>query len=128
MNKDFLIVPSIIEAISTRKDKGLTVRIATNEIGVEEKAILMGLHSNYAYVAFKSIEFDAEEKELVENLDVDEKEFGQKTHSQRLRAVLFLLWRQENENKPTHFQIPFNTFYAKKMEEIITHFKSKLDA
>lgn len=128
MKNNFLIVPSIIEAISTRKDKGLTVRIATNEIDIESKAVLMGLHSNYAYVAFKSIEFDVEEKELVENLDVDEKEFGQKTHSQRLRSVLFLLWKQESENKPPQFQTSFKDFYAKKMEEIINHFKSKLDA
>lgn len=48
-------------------------------------------------------------------------ERGEKTPSQRIRAVLFLLWKQEGE------QGTFDAFYNAKCEKIIEHLKSKLD-
>lgn len=45
---------------------------------------------------------------------------AEKTASQRLRAVLYIFWEQ---NKPTE---DFEVFYQQKMDEIITHFKTKL--
>ena len=44
-----------------------------------------------------------------------------KTQSQRLRNVIFILWKQEGEKGD------FKTFYKQKTEEIIQHFKNKLD-
>jgi len=41
--------------------------------------------------------------------------------SQRLRAVMFHLWKKANE------ELPFEFWYCLKMENIIEHFKSKLD-
>jgi hypothetical protein len=54
--------------------------------------------------------------------------FKKRTKAQRLRGVLFKLHEQENAKIPLNFQTSFDDFYAKKMEEIINHFKSKLDA
>lgn len=46
-----------------------------------------------------------------------------KSQSQTLRAILYLLWGQEVNKK----EFPeFETYYHRKMEEIITHFKTKL--
>ena len=43
-----------------------------------------------------------------------------KSPSQRLRAVLFLLWEQQGSWGD------FDTWYKAKIEEIIEHFKGKL--
>ena len=46
----------------------------------------------------------------------------QKTHSQRLRDVLYVAWNQQGEGYQD-----FDSYYKFKMESIITHFKSKLE-
>ena len=58
--------------------------------------------------------------------DVDvlkvEKEVIHKSPSQRMRSVIFLLWKQDNED------LPFEVFYGQTMEKIIDHLKTKLPA
>lgn len=49
------------------------------------------------------------------------KEPKPKTHSQRLRAVLFLLYEQDAKGYVT-----FESYYADLMERIINHYKTKL--
>ena len=47
---------------------------------------------------------------------------GKKTPSQRLRAVLFRLWEQDDEKFKE-----FDGYYRFKMEKIIDHLKQKLE-
>lgn len=48
------------------------------------------------------------------------KELVHKSPSQRLRSVIFLLWKQADG------ELPFEVYYSTKMEQIIDHLKSKL--
>lgn len=128
--ENFIIAPAIVKNVSTNADAGLKVVVSTNEMDLPSKAALLSFHNKFCYVAFKSVEFDASETNLIEKLDIDESELGfkKRTKAQRLRGVLFKLHEQENAKIGLNFQTSFDDFYAKKMEEIITHFKSKLDA
>ena len=48
-----IIIPAIIESISTRKDNTLKVIIGTNEITPDKVGSLMAMHNKMAYVAIK---------------------------------------------------------------------------
>ena len=48
-------------------------------------------------------------------------ELDEKTPGQRMKAVLFLLWKQQNE------AIDFDVFYKQKMNGLIEHLKLKLN-
>ena len=62
-------------------------------------------------------------KEEIKELDSVEVEVEGKTKSQRLRNVLYVCHQQTpNDENQT-----FSDFYANKMEEIIEHYKSKLE-
>lgn len=50
---------------------------------------------------------------------------GEKSKSQRLRAVLYVLWEQEKAEKLTN--LTSEEFYQVKMEQFIDHIKSKLE-
>ena len=54
--------------------------------------------------------------------DVVQEFKNDKTPSERLRAVLYVLWEQQ---KP--LVITFDAFYRAEMDRIITHYKGKLE-
>ena len=56
----------------------------------------------------------------IESLDAVDIELEGKTKSQRLRSVLYILSQQEGVDD-------FKTFYSQKMEQIIEHYKGKLE-
>lgn len=115
-----IIIPAIIESISTRKDNTLKVIIGTNEITPDKVGSLMAMHNKMAYVAIKPETFNKSEESLLDEIKVDE-QIG-KTPSQRLRSVLFLLHKKNNEGFDN-----FSEFYVHKMEGFIEHLKTKLD-
>ena len=56
-----------------------------------------------------------------EDLPKEQAEENQKTASQRLRAVLFVLWQQQGASGD------FEVFYRERMEKLIDMIKAKLD-
>ena len=69
-------------------------------------------------------------KEEVKALESTEIEVEGKSKAQRLRNVLYVYQKQLQESglEPMAvFNMPFHEFYAQKMEEIIEHFKGKLE-
>ena len=75
---------------------------------------MMGLQN----VLVEILMFPKDEKD-VDVLEI-KKEVIHKSPSQRMRSVIFLLWRQAGE------ELPFEVFYLNTMERIIDHLKSKL--
>lgn len=112
-----------VEAILTRAaslaDGGLTVGFHTKELNSTEKVKIMNFHNQPGWLLFSPNKLDDTE---VPKADA---EFEGKTPSQRLRAVLYVLWEQ-NEGHIDDDRIDFEVFYRRKMEEIIEHFKGKL--
>jgi hypothetical protein len=115
-----IVLPIIIEGIQTRKDKTIGVRIGTQELTPDQASELIRLNQQYCFCALKSNDFLTKEKEILENADASLEDKG-KSQSQRLRAVLYVLWQQE----PEGFK-DFETFYHHRMETIINKIKNRL--
>lgn len=116
-----ILIPAILESYRSLKDKTLKITFETNEPTPEQ---LTGVALNiqkFGYLAFKDEPFKQKEKDVIESLKSDYEDNG-KTPAQRLRAVFYRLWEKEPEgfkNSVDH--------YNSKMENLIEHFKSKLD-
>jgi len=105
------------EAMKTRKDGSIKLEFETRELDGNSIAAMMNLRGRGGWLFFcpsdmESIEIPADAPP----------EIGQKTPSQRLRAVLFVLWQQ---TKPEGQD--FESFYRSIMDMIIEHYKRKLD-
>lgn len=107
--------PAILTGITHKVDKSLSVRFTTNELDHDEKIKISEHHMTMGWLLFA--ENPVQEEEIPkENSDV-----SPKTQSERLRNVLFVLWNQKGKEGE------FKDFYRTKTEEVITHFKNKLD-
>jgi hypothetical protein len=105
---------ALMTGFSSRADHSLSFRGVTPELSTEEKVAMMSLQN----VLCEVLMFPKDEKD-VDILKV-EKEVVHRSPSQRLRSVIFLLWKQTKE------ELPFEVYYAQSMERIIDHLKSKL--
>ena len=117
---DSILIAAIYEGSRDLKDRTKKLTFQTNEISPEIAAQLQMCVQNFVYVAIKSEDFTKSEVDSINNLKTDFEDMA-KTHSQRLRAVIYRLWQQNNEGYKD-----FNLFYQFKMEGFITHLKSKL--
>ena len=108
--------------IRTMADGSLRIQIDTQELPSETMMRIFELRNMPGMVLVSSDKITQAKQTAVENAT---SEFlpKHKTHSQRLRAVLFKLWKQEGEAKG--FQ--FDTYYANTMERLIDHYKTKLE-
>jgi hypothetical protein len=115
-----LTIPSQIVKVETMSEKDcMKLTLHTNELSPTQKAELMGFHNQFGFFAFAV-------KEVISEADIPDEplpEFaGQKTLSERLRNVLFLLHKKQG-GKPEDYE-----FYRQKvMEKLISHYKEKLD-
>ena len=105
---------AIFTGFSSRVDGSLSFRGSTPELTVPEKVAMMSLQGLLTEVLI----YPKEEK----NVDVVEVATGleHKTPSARMRAVLFLLWKEARIDEP------FEIYYLKRMNSLIEWLKSKL--
>jgi len=116
-----IIIPAQLDGMRTLKDKTLKITFETQELNPQQLLEVMENLNAFGYLAFKVEPFKQDEKTLLEDLKSDI-EFGGKTTSQRLKAVLFRLWQKEPEGFDTSVK-----HYEHHMEKVMNHFKSKLD-
>ena len=115
-----LVLPAIMENITTRRDKTWKLTIGTQELTPEQAGEVVKLNQEYCYLAIKKDAFKTKELDIISGLE-SEMEFSFKPHSQRLKAVLFLMWKQDNEGyKDSELHYRFH------MERVIDHFKGRL--
>lgn len=106
---------AIIEGIRAKKDRSLGLTITTPELSVKEKALFMELQSiNVNLLITPSDEPKAEEYKVDTDLE-------QKSQSQRMRSVIFILWKQDPKGKE------FPDYYRDKMEKLIQYLKDKIE-
>lgn len=108
-----------IEGIQSRADKTWKLTIGTSELTPQTIALLADSQNKHSYIVIKSEDFSKTEIEAIEQVSIDPDE--KKTHSQRLRHVLYRAWEQDNEGYEDS-----ELYYRFKMEKFITHVKSKL--
>lgn len=109
----------IIESLTTRKDKTIKISFGSQELTPIEFADLFSLNQQFCYLAIKPEPFVASEEDIIDNLKVDYENL--KTPSQRLRAILYVNFNQNNEGYKD-----FNSYYIAKIDQICEHYKSKL--
>jgi hypothetical protein len=116
---DGLILPGIVTYIRSKVDGSLSVTVETQELSPSKAGELFSLRGKVIalYMSSKEI-ISQKEMDQVDSIDAD---LSGKTKSQRLRAVLYRIWEQENEGHKT-----FESFYASKMEGHITNLKQHL--
>lgn len=83
----------------------------------EHMAVVLGWAHQLGHLTFSAHQIEAEDIIDLPEIKTDDT----KTPSQRLRAVLFLMWKQDNQGHLT-----FTTYYEMMMEKIVNHFKGKL--
>lgn len=106
----------ILTSASTRSDGSLGLRLATPELQPAEKTAFFEVLNKPMKAIFQPVDGPPDELVTVKaEMDV-------KTHSQRLRSVLFIWYKQQPDPKPS-----FDQFYAERMEAIIEHIKTKLE-
>lgn len=113
-----LLLPVMVESIQTRRDNTIKIALATQELSPSKAGEAFTLLNKMATCYLSQKEISQREIDQVDKLDP---EFEGKTQSQRLRNVLYLLHQQDNEGFSQ-----FDAYYKFKTEQIIDHFKSKL--
>jgi hypothetical protein len=106
---------AILTVGAPTNDGGMRIRLETNELKDEEKIILLKYNNTFGYFLFKPNAFQDSE------IPKDNADMKNKSPSQRLRSVLYLLF-MEAEGKPEDFPAHYN----QEVEKIITHYKTKI--
>lgn len=107
--------PAQLMSVRSMVDGGLGLSLHTNELTPDEKAEIMGYHMQAGWLLFSPNEItDSDIPKGMAEKDA-------KTPSQRLRAVIFILWKQSGDVDD------FERFYEITMETFINSVKSKLD-
>lgn len=109
---------AIVENVSTRKDRTIKITIGTNEISPAKAGQLITYSNQLVSVYISPSEIDTKEIDQVDKIDP---ELNNKSHSQRLRSVLYLNFTNDSKGFKT-----FDEYYKSLMEQIIDHYKNKL--
>lgn len=107
--------PVILSSASTRSDGSLALKFITPELEASEKtAFFELLNLNLKMLLQPADGVPVELKEV-------KGQFDKKTPSARLRAVLFVFWKQADGTGD------FEDFYRKRIDDVIEMFKKKLE-
>ena len=109
-----------IDAISSLKDKTLKIVLKTQEMKGEDVANIFKINGELVKCLLSDANITKEMITMVDNLEIVEK--GRKSNSERLRGVLYIMWKQTPDGFDT-----FTQFYDDRMERIITQLKDRLE-
>ena len=115
-----LLIACIIDRITTLKDKSVNITLNTSELTPTRAAEIFQLMNSLASVYICPSEITSRE---LAQVDAIEPNMPGKSPSQRMRNVLYLLYKQDNEGFNG-----FDTYYQSKMERYIDELKSNLPA
>lgn len=106
---------AIIEGIRARKDRSLGLSVTTPELTTPEKAMFLELQGINVKIQITPLdEKEIENHEVAADLD-------QKSQSQRIRSVLFILWKQDPRG------MEFQDYYKMQTEKYIEWLKGKIE-
>ena len=116
-----LIIPGQLATFQSLKDRTLKLIFETAEPTPDQMAGVMFSLQKAGYIAFNPDPFKEKEKEMLTSIKADY-DSTEKSKAQRLRAVLYRNWEQENGGYDV-----FDDYYNANMERMIMHWKNKLD-
>jgi hypothetical protein len=112
---------SVIERISSRKDRSLGFSVSTPELTSEQAAAFLALHGANCRMMIQPLDNEADA--LIE-IDAEPET---KSPAQRLRAVIFLYFKSMQEARKIEADAAFSVFYSSKMEKLIEQIKRSVD-
>ena len=115
MSNNIIQVPVIVDDFKPRKDRSWRISFETRELSGEEVKLLADNFQGEGWMVFKPNGGIAPE-----DIPKDMASSGTKSQSQRLRAVVFILWKQKGE------QGDFEMYYRSIMEKLVDYVKSML--
>ncbi len=122
-NKIPLQIPSYLNKYSSMVSGGLKIEFITQEnVDAELLSNIISLKDKLGWLFFGVKQIEA--VDLIDLPKIDKTKYvDAKTPSQRLRAVLFLLWQKTAKENG----VDKDKFYEDQMEKIINWVKEKLD-
>lgn len=129
MSKNTIVFEGGIDGIRTMADNTVRVNVGTPELSPDIVGQMYSMLKQPGYVVISTMPISQKQIDAVESATID-REFEEKTPSQRLRNVLYVLWEQQ-QPKETNSEgittyIDFDLYYKRKMNELITFIKNKL--
>lgn len=109
---------AVIEGIRAKKDRSISMTVSTPELSPSEKTLFFELQNLNIELTIHPLDYDGAEDYKIDK-DVDEK-----SPSQRMRNVLFIIWNQSPEKEREHRE--FNDYYRFRMETIIEKLKGEI--
>ena len=110
-------VAATLDKLTTLKDGSFKLIFETQEINRDDGSSLLAMRNSIGWLIFAP---DSTKEVVIPEEPV--KEFtNDKTPSQRLRAVLYILWNKEYKS-----QCDFDSFYKSRMEKVINMYKDRL--
>lgn len=115
-----ILTAGMLDGYQRRKDRTVSLRFVTQEKTSGEVMEIDQLLDTFGILYFRGEE--QMNKEEIEELDAVELDLYDepKSQSQRLRNVLYKIWKQNERGE-------FKEFYRAETEKIINHYKNKLD-
>lgn len=113
-----ILFPAVIGGIRSLKDGSLSITFEIQELSPGKTGDVFSLRNKIAYVYVSERQIENSEAKMVDALDP---ELKGKTPGQRLRAVLYRCWEQDNEGYKDS-----ESYYRAKMETIIATYKANL--
>jgi hypothetical protein len=111
-----LLCPAVLDGYSRRKDRTVSLRFITQEKSSSEVMQIDSMTDQFGILYFRG----QEDMNQLDSIDLDLYD-EPKSQSKRLRNVLYIIWKQEGEIGD------FKKYYKQKTEEVIQHFKDKID-
>lgn len=114
-----IILSSIVENVSTRRDGTIKVTLGCQEMPASRAGELMSFNGKLA-ACYLSIKDTIPQKDMSQ-VDAIEVDMSGKRPSERMRNVLFILWKQDQEGYKE-----FDFYYRAKMESFIETLKANI--
>lgn len=115
-----ILLPVQILPPTLKKDGSATLKLETRELQAEEIMLILGARNTEGWMLYSNND-DIKESDIPKS---DAEIESGKTVSQRLKDVLYVLWKQRQEDgKITGV---FDTFYREQIEKVITQVKNLL--
>ena len=106
---------AVITGIRAKVDGSLGLSVSTPELSNDEKVSVMELQNRNIELLIKPHEEEAEDIVIVD------KDLDTKTQSQRIRSILYLIWKNKGQEGD------FKDYYYKQTERIIERLKRFID-
>lgn len=117
-----LQLPADLKKVETMSNKKLKLTFVSQE-GVQDtvRSKIMGLHEAFGWLSFTGSTEMVKASEIANLPELQKHDGETKSPARRLRGVLSVLWKAKGEPKS------FDEFYRSTMEQLIEHYKTKID-